>query len=170
MSPASLILYKLNLNINIRWRKYKVNIRKRTPRHLSNSSLRAISLHENVANIILWSLEEKHSRESQATKRLLVGTSELDRIIRSRVTIHNMELKVRMKKRWTVCYVFLDTSTAIKSAGVLTRQIDFSIPPSARNSLSVVHAKLQTRRTRTIVRSILFSRRYIILFILKIEV
>lgn len=47
-----------------------------------------------------------------------------------------------MKKRWTVCYIFLDTSTAIKSAGVLTRQIDFSIPLSARNSLPVAHAKL----------------------------
>lgn len=45
-------------------------------RQLLNSSLRTISLHENIANIILRSLEEKHSHESQATKRLLVGTSE----------------------------------------------------------------------------------------------
>lgn len=42
---------------------------------LSNSSLKAISLHENVANIILRSLEEKHSHESRATKRLLVHRS-----------------------------------------------------------------------------------------------
>lgn len=59
------------------------------PRQLSNSSLRAISLHENVANIILRSLEQKHSHESRVTKRLPVATSRLDKIIGSRVTIHN---------------------------------------------------------------------------------
>lgn len=87
--------------------------------------------------------EEKHSHESRATKRLLAGTSELDKIIGSRVTIQNVELKVRMKKRSTDCLLHFTSirQPQSKSAGVLTRQIDFSIPLSARNSLSVAHAK-----------------------------
>lgn len=88
------------------------------------------------------------------------------KIIGSRVTIHNVELKVRMKKRRIVCYIFLDTSTTIKSAGVVTRQIDFSIPSSARNSLSVAHAKLPTRPC-AIVRSIRFRNAFLYYLYLK---
>jgi len=61
----------------------------RSPRQLSNSNLRVISLHKNIANIFLRSFEV--TRTKVPTKRLLVDTSELNRIIR--VTIHNMELE-----------------------------------------------------------------------------
>jgi len=69
-----------------------------------------------------------------------------------------------MKKRWTVCYVFLVNRNQI---GRCTRFHQISL--FRRNSLSVIHAKLQIRRTRIIAGSH-FCATLSYTFILKIGV
>lgn len=83
------------------------------------------------------------ARALPATKRLLVGTpvGEPDKIVGS--PAHNSQRRIESPNEKTtgrLFDVFLDTPTAIKSAGIVTHSSDKFLDP--RNSLSVILSKV----------------------------
>jgi len=152
----SLILYKLNLNINIRWSKYMkwmFENAHRSPRQLSNSNLRVISLHENIANIFLRSFEVTRTKAWLLKDCSLIHQSYIESS-ESQFTIWNG------KSEWKNDgpFVTFSSSTAIKSVDVLVF-IRFLYSVAIR-CLSLMQSCRQD--TRALSDSI-FGRRFLIL-------